>query len=286
MAWLDDVLHGLTAADAWGYHGNQPTNTEPAALAAMALVDRGNIAAAQRPLAWLVEHQWSDGSVGATGQEDSPGWTTSLAILAWRKADLLVGATNHRSELDRALAWTLRTSGQTLDHQADMGHDTTLTGWPWVEGTHSWLEPTAYAVLALKAAGYRDHPRTREAVQLIIDRLLPDGGCNYGNTLVLGQSTRPHVQPSGIALAAVHEELDPSGRVRRTADFLQSSLAETTTAASLSFACLGLGAANALPQSAGTCLAGVARKALRRGASPYQLALLVLAASAAAKPLQ
>ena len=33
--------------------------------------------------------------------------------------------------------------------------------------------------------------RTREGVRLLRDRLLPDGGCNYGNTTVLGQTLSP-----------------------------------------------------------------------------------------------
>ena len=39
-----------------------------------------------------------------------------------------------------------------------LGHDSTLIGWPWVEGTHSWIEPTAWAVLALKSVGTESAP--------------------------------------------------------------------------------------------------------------------------------
>ena len=31
--------------------------------------------------------------------------------------------------------------------------DTELKGWPWSAGTFSWVEPTAYALLALKKLG-------------------------------------------------------------------------------------------------------------------------------------
>ena len=44
--------------------------------------------------------------------------------------------------------------------------------------------------------GLPPHPRNwRNAQAMLIDRLLAGGGCNYGNTVVLGQELRPHVQP-------------------------------------------------------------------------------------------
>jgi len=49
----------------------------------------------------------------------------------------------------------------------------------------------------------RAHPRADEAVQLMLDRILPGGGCNYGNTIVLDQLLRPHIQPTGIVLLAL-----------------------------------------------------------------------------------
>src|SRR2546428_787916 len=84
------------------------------------------------------------------------------------------------------------------------------------------LAATAMHVLALKAAGHRDHPRTREAVRLLIDRLLPGGGCNYGNTIVLGQELRPQLQPTGLAMLALAGETDPDGRVAMSLAYLKS----------------------------------------------------------------
>ena len=115
-----------------------------------------------------------------------------------------------------------------------------LVGWAWAEGTHSWLEPTAFAVLALQAAGQSNHARTREAVRLILDRQLPGGGCNYGNTVVLGQRLRPHVQPTGIALLALAGENDSDVRITKSIAWLRRSIGPETTAASLAWALLGL----------------------------------------------
>lgn len=286
MPWLDDILHELEIADRWGYHAGHPTATEPAAFAALALMAHGDADAAARPLEWLNEHQAENGSLGVTADQASPGWPTSLALLAWLRADKLTGSNHYAERIDRAVRWTLAIAGKPLDRWEDIGHDTMLVGWPWVEGTHSWLEPTAFAVLALKATGRDDHPRTREAVRLIIDRLLPDGGCNYGNTFVLGQRLRPQIEPSGIALAAAAGEEDRSGRLARTTDYVHDALSPNTTAASLSFGLLGLGATGRTPSAANMWLEAAARRALERDRSPYKLALLTLAAVANDKPLQ
>jgi hypothetical protein len=146
-----------------------------------------------------------------------------------------------------------------------------------VQGTHSWVEPTALAVLALQASEMGRHPRTVEAVRLLNDRLLDDGGCNYGNTFVLGQELRPHVQPTGLclwALAGVQQ--DP--RIARSLDYLTEEVATQLATASLSYGLLGLAAHGRRPGGAETYLARAAERTLRRAPSAYRLALLALAA--------
>jgi hypothetical protein len=273
MIWLDKVLHELAATTQWGYHRAQPSAAEPAALAAMALQAAGLPDAASRPMAWLNEHQAADGSIGVTAMQPSPGWPTALAISAWQQAGV------HDDRVRLGIDWLLSVHGKPLDRDEIMGHDTTLIGWPWVAGTHSWLEPTAFAVAALKATGHTDHPRTREAVRLIIDRLLPDGGANYGNTVVLDQQLRPHVQPSGIVLLAVADESDPTGRINRTVEYLRSVLSAETTTASLCFALMGLAASRQLPEQQLAWLERASERTLARDTSPYKLALLALAAN-------
>ena len=78
-----------------------------------------------------------------------------------------------------------------------IGHDSTLVGWPWVDGTHSWLEPTALAILALCREGLGDHPRVAAGIALILDRALEDGGWNYGGKAVFGRSAAPSARTDG-----------------------------------------------------------------------------------------
>ncbi len=112
----------------------------------------------------------------------------------------------------------------------------------------------------------------------MIDRLLPGGGCNYGNTVVLGQMLRPHIQPTGIALLALSGETDASGRLAKSVAWLGRSIGPETTAASLAWALLGLRAHGALPTQADDWLAAAESRTNKTGKSPHKLALLALAA--------
>ncbi len=185
----------------------------------------------------------------------------------------------------RAAGWLLTVRGLPIEPSDIMeegrpvyGHDTMLQGWPWVEGTHSWVEPTAINLLALRSAGRAGHPHCREAVKLLLDRRLPAGGWNFGNTTVFGHVLRPQVQPTGLALAALAGEADVLPKVQRSLDFLSQSLSRRTTAASLSYALMGLTGHGLWPPQADDWLRSASQKTLRHGGSPYHLALLILAA--------
>jgi hypothetical protein len=248
----------------------------------------------------LTEMQQDSGEVAVRSGEEWPGWPTSLAIAAWRA--VMASGTHEHSDnfrstigdadreshvsrltafgerIARAVGWLLAHRGQGVSRNENFGHNTELIGWAYAEGTHSWVEPTAFAVLALKAAGREYEASTREGVAVLIDRQLPGGGLNYGNTFVLGQLIRPHVQPTGIGLLALAGEEDSSGRIAKSVAWLRRSIGPQTTATSLGWALLGLTAQGVdLPESA-EWLATAAGHVKSRDGSPYKLALLALAA--------
>jgi hypothetical protein len=194
--------------------------------------------------------------------------------MAWQHFD----ATKHKAQIDRGLAWISSMHGKSLERSPEMGHNTQLDGWPWAEGTHSWLEPTAFHLLAYRAVGQANHPRAKEAIKLLLDRQLATGGCNYGNTVVLGQMLRPHVQPTGIAMLALAGETDPSGRMEKSLTWLKWSLGTRTTAASLAWALLGLHANQREVANAEELLAGAAKRVQEHDRSPHKMGLLALAA--------
>jgi hypothetical protein len=274
MSWLDTTLDLLAQQPVCGYERSAAPASEPTALAALALVAGWRSTSAKPALVWLAGIQAADGSVGIRAGE-GPGWPTSLAVLAWHAAK--AGPTYER-QVARAVAWILAARGETSPRSAEYGHDPEVPGWSFAEKTSCWIEPTALHVTALKAVGQAQHARTRDGVRLLVDRLLPGGGCNYGNTVVLGQMLRPHVQPTGVALLALRGEKDTSGRIARSVDWLRRTIGSETTPVSLAWAILGLHAQGAMPAAAVEWLAAAADRVTKSGNSPHKLALLALAA--------
>lgn len=277
MLWRDNIIDELVRTPRCGYQQRGLPGTEPTSLAAIALATHGKSEAASQATQWLASQQAEDGSLGIRAGQTAPCWPTSLAILAW----IAVDATRYSKQIAAAVNWTLSTQGERAEPTADVGHNTQLIAWPWIEGTHSWVEPTALHVRALKVAGCGEHPRTREAVKLLIDRQLPTGGCNYGNTEVMGQTLLPHVQPTGLALLALAGESDEQGRLERSLAYLSHALSARTTTASLCWGLLGLSAHNQRPTDADLWLESAWGRTIRRDRAPYKLALLALAASSA-----
>jgi hypothetical protein len=270
--YVETALAHLANALPCGYSQGGTYATEPTSLAALALAGHGRATAARPALGWLASLQAADGSIGVRAGEATPCWPTALALAAWSTEPA-----RYQRPIELARDWLLAASGHSQPRSPQMGHDSTLVGWPWVMGTHSWVEPTAWSVLALKAAGNASHPRTREAVRLLVDRLLPDGGCNYGNTTVLGQQLRPHLQPTGLILMALAGETIVDPRLARSLDYLQRELSARTPAASLSYGLLGMAAQGRLPDQAHDWLAAAMKRSLQQAAD-WKVALLTLAA--------
>ncbi len=276
---LDDVVDRLAERVPSGYFAGGEPASEPTAWAGLALAAHGRPDAARQAANWLASLQTQTGTVGVTESSTEPCWPTSLAILLWQALDATDTSGQYGERIERAASWTLSERGRPNERTSHFGHDTTLVGWSWAANTHSWLEPTALAVLALKSLGQGDHPRTREAVRLMVDRLLPAGGCNYGNTFVLGQRLSPHVEPTGLVMMALAGEECDDPRIERSLEYLGRELSPKTTTASLCYGLLGLAAHGRSPEPRHAWLQHAYRHTVEAGASPYKLALVALAAA-------
>ncbi len=283
MSWLKRLLSELAAAPIGGYVSNGPAYAEPTALAALALLGHGYSKPARTAANWLMRMQADDGSVGICPDHPTPRWPTALALLAWTAR---AGTTHHERtseplemHIQAAVRWILSAKGQSISGGVGIfGHNAQLAAWPWVDGTHSWIEPTAMHVLALKAAGQSVHSRTREGVAMLLDRQLPSGGCNYGNTFVLGQRLRPHIQPTGLAVLALTGEAEAASRLARSINFLEGSVSRETPTASLCWALMALTAHDCRPDGSEQWLEAAWRRIRKSGIGTYQAALLALAA--------
>ncbi len=266
-------IERLRRTDRCGYSAHGVWAAEPTALACLALMHSGEHAAAQNFSTQLADVQLSDGAVPTQAEGDSPSWTTSLAILAWLAID------GFEENIDRAIAWTLQAHGKTIPRNSEIGHDTTLLGWSWAANTHAWMEPTCMFVVALKAAGMRDHERTQDGLKLVTDRLLSTGGCNFGSTVVLGQATLPQVQSTGLAMLALAGEVNTDPRVQLSLRYLEENLNPHTTTGSLCYGLIGLTAHNRRPRNADALVQAALERELTREPSAYKLALMALASS-------
>ncbi|MCG8584838.1 MAG: hypothetical protein MI757_09025 [Pirellulales bacterium] len=263
------IVEHFAADPLQGYLRGQAPASEVVALTAIALTAHGESDAANAARTWLADAQEADGSISAREGMQTPRWPTSLAIIAWS----LDSTDGYRNNIAQAVDWMLDIRGTTIPNGGPSEHDTMLVGWPWVDGTHSWLEPTAWALLALRAAGLGEHNRANEAEHLLLDRTLESGGCNYGNTVVLGQTLRPHVQPTGLAMLALSTSDANDGRISKSLDYLTSEMRPRQATASLCYATLGLAAHDRLPNDWQRHVDAAARRAVNSEGTPLQLAL-------------
>ena len=268
----------LAAADAWTYRASPRSMAEPAGWTALALAAHGEAEAAARPADWLAKLQQANGSVGISAVDAEPRWPTALAILAWTAVDRLREAPRHADNVERAVAWSLQDRGKTAPQTPEVGHDTTIAGWSWAAATHSWLEPTAMFVLALRAGGVGNHQRVRDGVRLLRDRLLAEGGANYGNTTVFGQTLLPHIEPTGMAMLALAGEEEADGRIEKSLKYLEACVGPNLALESLSYAVLGLTAHGRRPSEATAWIVDRLAKVGDLPAAVYDRALLLLAA--------
>jgi hypothetical protein len=193
----------------------------------------------------LAKSQLSDGRVPVIEGHSESYWPTALAVLAWKKV------AGFERQVGLALKFLLNATGRHWPRQKDapIAHDTSLKGWPWTENTHSWIEPTALSILALKVCGYLDHNRVLEATQMILDRQLPSGGWNYGNTRAFGTMLRPNPVDTGYALSAL-AGLTESSQVKLSLDYLQRKIERLRTPLALSWSVFGLSAWSGRPAEA------------------------------------
>jgi hypothetical protein len=180
----------------------------------------------------------ADHSLPVSRQIDTNGWTTPHAILLWSEFP------NFAGQRRLAARWLLRLEGRTLPRSKSsdgvVGHDMALVGWPWVEGTHSWLEPTALAILALCKEGFSDHPRIQAGVRLIVDRALTGGGWSAAGKSFFGHEVRPHPAPTGLALLALAACGVRGDVVDSAVGYLADALASIRAPISLGWGLLGM----------------------------------------------
>jgi len=229
-----------------------------------------------RSLRVLMREQLPDGRLCVSKTQPASFWPTALAILAWQDSE------PYREAQQRAIRFLLETTGFHFPRQSDapLAHDSQLRGWPWIGETHSWVEPTATAMMALRATGHSDHDRVKEAVRMLMNRQLPHGGWNYGNSVVFGKELHPMPESTGAALAGLAGMVDRDV-VMPSLTYLQREVTRLRTPISLGWSLLGLAAWKLAPPNAAALVERCLVKQERYGEyETSALSLLILGALA------
>lgn len=268
---------------AWSYGLELKPCVEPTALAILGLLAATDgakspeLSAAVRSAGdWLASLQQANGSLGISEASPEPRWATPYAVLAWNALG------GYEKERRLAVNWLLRESGgivaEEKGHRPVQGHDSSIVGWPWTSGTHSWVEPTALALLALRREGLGSSARVQEGLRLLRDRAIESGGWNFGNKSTYGRVLRAYPATTGLALLAL-ANTGPCGDLAKDgARYLLETLPRVRAAGSLGWGLLGLRAWGRSPEEADRWLArSVVNLAGRPDAAP-RLAVLLLAA--------
>jgi hypothetical protein len=170
--------------------------------------------------------------------------------------------------LARLIDGIVAIKGVSAENAPDLRQDNRLQAWPWMPGTFSWLEPSAWCLLALKKmrAPTRTaaESRIQEADKLIANRSVTNGGWNFGNASALGQDLRPYVPTTALALLALQDRRsDPV--VERGLAFLSGARLKEPSAMALALTVLCLHIYGVPADDVEARLADDADRALRIG---------------------
>lgn len=191
----------------------------------------------------LVHSQRASGA-WSFGEGDGPGncFHTALALMAIRA---VADSGSMPASAKRAFEWLDGVSGREghwlwkwkfrlFDRRVRF--DTNKTGWPWVEGTVSWVAPTAMVLLAHRAWNL-ESPRLEPAEAMLLDRACAAGGWNAGNPEVFGVALDPHPDFTAMTLLALGR---PSPHVDRSLNYLERRSTGAISLYSLAWATLAL----------------------------------------------
>jgi hypothetical protein len=160
--------------------------------------------------------------------------------------------------------------------------DNALQGWAWTHGTFSWVEPTAWALVAIKRFRRRDRvtlARIAEGESMLLDRVCKDGGWNHGNSNMLGADLEPYVPTTAMGLMALADRRSEPAVIRTHRYLAQARLREPATMA-LSLAAVALGVFGDPVDDVRTALdAALGRSATLDNLHSAALALYALAGS-------
>lgn len=207
----------------WPYLVGRGPSTEATAWCAIAC--REDSDAAAKSLGYLLSAQNKDGGWSTVAGSEPSDWSSGLALLAVQVLQKSLTASKNRPEelLKKAensvKAGALHLLRSRADFLSEFSKVTMFIlngadfdyarGWCWSPDTFHWVEPTAYAVLALKMSPVAGDKRyklaLKEAQEYYLSKQCQSGGWNYGVPVSVGTKLPSQVVPTAWALIAMHD---------------------------------------------------------------------------------
>ena len=212
----------------WPYLPGRGESLEATAWCAIACRNDEKLAA--QAVRHIISRQNADGGWSTAPDVDGgrSDWSSGLALLA-------LNILQRQPSIDQRLSAQIKSCQERgfkklTAQRADVITDLTRVGmmvmqgpdfdyprgWPWAADTYNWVEPTAYALLAIKSGPYAKEKRYQqvvsEAQQYLFDKACSVGGWNFGAPRTLGADWPPMPPPTALALIAMqdvkHKQID------------------------------------------------------------------------------
>src|SRR6476620_12783457 len=146
LARLRDALRrGRNGDGGWGYYAGKASRLEPTCWALLALRSADPSVLSRWPSAEGRLLERSGGEVNYAFH--------ALALLA-----LTVRGAQHTAGTARLVEALQSAKGLAMKDSTINRQDNKLQGWSWIDGTFSWVEPTAWGLLALRKLAATGHP--------------------------------------------------------------------------------------------------------------------------------
>lgn len=225
----------------WGYYAAKSSRVEPTCWGLLTLDDHDSGVSAHAQ--FLARCQQSSGWLTEDPQLPVNVAFNALAAFTWFARTDLANA----DQRQRLLSALIASKGVQAPASDSFRQNNSLQGWSWIAETFSWMEPTAWGLLALKKAqragvtSQAAQARIDEADRLLIDRACAPGGWNFGNANAMHQDLRPYVPTTALGLLALQDRpREPV--VERSLAFLEAHCEDevSATALGLSMICLAV----------------------------------------------
>ena len=245
-AALSALPHFFNKDGGWGYQGGEQSFLEPTSFVVLALLSQKEKfkRLIDEGCSFIKSCRHKNGSWGIQPGDSGGTWMVAQAILALyaaRHTEEALTACQYLLTIDDGYRGIINEEMKRMNIKI-FRLDITAHGWPYTPGTASWVEPTAYALLALCRCGYPLVGRPREAIRYLETRQATSGGWNYGNPWVFDKAFPPFPLPTTAALLSLKAANFPKNYqpCRRGLEYLQGAVPRLVSHRSIALTALCL----------------------------------------------